>query len=242
MKLSEKIVRWIEDKVKSSGKSGIVFGMSGGIDSAVLGALSKRAAGKNTLALILPCESTTRDVELANLAAKKFNIETKTINLDKIYADFEGIYPDANKLSRANLKPRLRMITEYYYANALNYLVAGTGNKSELAIGYFTKYGDGGVDILPIGDLLKSEVNKLACELGVPKAIIDRPPTAGLWQGQTDEGEMGITYKNLDETICALEKGKTENIDSDILAKVKSMMANAEHKKAKIPIYKKNEN
>ncbi|MFH1380852.1 MAG: NAD(+) synthase [Candidatus Omnitrophota bacterium] len=242
MKLSEKIAKWIKEQVEISGKSGIVFGMSGGIDSAVVGALSKIALRENVLALILPCESTPEDVELASLAAKKFGIKTKTIDLGKIYADFESIYPGASKLAKANLKPRLRMVTEYYYANALNYLVAGTGNKSELAIGYFTKYGDGGVDILPIGDLLKLEVRQLASELGVPKTIIDRPPTAGLWQGQTDEGEMGITYEKLDEAIHALEKGKLENIDSGILRKVKKMAANAEHKKAKIPKFMKNEN
>src|SRR5690606_5628013 len=101
----------------------------------------------------------------------------------------------------ANLKPRLRMTTVYYVANTRNYLVAGTGNRSELTIGYFTKYGDGGVDLLPIGRLLKAEVRELARELGIPERIITKAPSAGLWAGQTDEGEMGFTYAELERYL-----------------------------------------
>jgi NAD+ synthase len=135
----------------------------------------------------------------------------------------------------ANLKPRLRMLTLYYFANKLNYLVVGTGNKSELTMGYFTKYGDGGVDILPLGDLLKTEINKLAAELGVPREIIDKPPSAGLWAGQTDEGEMGITYAELDKILSGEPKGiLQEKIDL-----VKSREALSRHKRALPDIFKK---
>lgn len=151
------------------------------------------------------------------------------------------VLPLGNKLASANLKPRLRMLTLYYYANNLNYLVAGTGNKSELMVGYFTKYGDGGVDILPIGGLVKAKVRELAGELGIPKEIIDKPPSAGLWDGQTDEEEIGITYEDLDKGILALESGSpgtgmTKNqahmvIDSHILSKVENLIKVSAHKR-----------
>src|SRR4029078_2260036 len=107
------------------------------------------------------------------------------------------------RLPKANLKPRLRMTTLHFVANSLNYLVAGTGNRAELAIGYFTKYGDGGVDVLPIGHLLKSEVRSFARELGVPQPVIDKAPSAGLWLGQTDEEEMGFTYAEIENYLTA---------------------------------------
>ena len=125
--------------------------------------------------------------------------------------------PQGNDLAKANLKPRLRMMILYYFANSQDYLVAGTGNKSELCVGYFTKYGDGGVDILPLGGLLKTEVRKLAKELGIPKEIIDRTPSAGLWKDQTDEGEMGMSYEDLDFCLEAIEKGEENLIKKEIL-------------------------
>ena len=238
MKLSNKIAAWIKDEVKKAGKKGIVLGLSGGIDSAVVAVLSKMVLGDNVLGLILPCGSSPEDVECASELAKKFNIKTKTIALDNIFADFVKIYPEASSMAKANLKPRLRMSTLYYFANTLDYLVAGTGNKSEISIGYFTKYGDGGVDILPLGGLLKSDVRKLAEELGVPGKIIERPPSAGLWHGQTDETEMGITYGDLDKAIEAIEENKTDTIEKEVLSKVKKMIASSEHKRADVPTWR----
>jgi NAD+ synthase len=141
------------------------------------------------------------------------------------------IFPKARKLVQANLKPRLRMITLYYFANKLNYLVCGTGNKTELSVGYFTKYGDGGVDLLPIGDLLKRQVRQLARELKVPEYIITKAPTAGLWPGQTDEGEMGITYPELDDILERIEKKRRQVIAKKKLEKVKKMIKCSEHKR-----------
>jgi NAD+ synthase len=129
-------------------------------------------------------------------------------------------------LATANLKPRLRMATLYYYANKLNYLVIGTGNRSELAMGYFTKYGDGGVDLLPLGNLLKTKVRELAKELKVPQEIIDRPPSAGLWHGQTDEGEMGISYAELDNILC----GNLKGINTKKVRLVKGRQRACQHK------------
>jgi NAD+ synthase len=137
---------------------------------------------------------------------------------ESLFIALEGkTYKDQMDLAIANLKPRLRMLTLYYFANKLNYLVVGTGNKSELTMGYFTKYGDGGVDILPLGDLLKSEVKQLAVELNVPHEIINKAPSAGLWAGQTDEGEMGITYAELDKILsgdlAGIGKNKIELVN-----------------------------
>ena len=140
-------------------------------------------------------------------------------------------------MARANLKPRLRMSTVYYLANSSNYLVAGTGNKPEMQVGYFTKYGDGGVDLEPLGELYKHEVRALASVLGVPQPIIDRAPSPGLWPGQTDEGEMGITYAEIDAILAAWETGEAPNLPADRIAKVEGMVARSEHKRAMPPSF-----
>lgn len=237
MKLSKEITDWIKKQVEKSHKKGVLFGLSGGVDSAAVAVLSKLALGDNTLGLMLPCKSNPEDMDCASKLAKKFNVKTKKVALDGIFDEFIKLHPEAGPMAKANLKPRLRMVTLYYFANTLDYLVAGTGNKSELLAGYFTKYGDGGVDILPLGGLFKNEVRSLARELGIPNEIICKAPSAGLWEGQTDEGEMGITYEKLDKTIKALKENKTEGIDKETLHKVKKMMRDSEHKRAKIPIF-----
>ncbi|MDD4954028.1 MAG: NAD+ synthase, partial [Candidatus Omnitrophica bacterium] len=205
--MGEKIVRWIKDQVRDAKAKGIVLGLSGGVDSAVVAALCKKAVGqKNLLALVMPCQSHKQDLEDARLVARGLGIKTKVIELSGIYDNFMKILPGAGNLAKTNLKPRLRMLVLYYYANKLNYLVCGTGNKSELMVGYFTKHGDGATDLLPLGNLLKKQVWALAKELGIPERIITKPPSAGLWLGQTDEGEMGITYAVLDDILERLEK------------------------------------
>ncbi|MFA5779667.1 MAG: NAD+ synthase [Elusimicrobiota bacterium] len=225
----KKVIIWLKTKLKSAKKSGFVVGLSGGVDSAVVSVLCRKAIGtKNILCLILPCQSQKTDITDAKKVAKKFGLKTETIDLTKIYENLIWILPTANKLTQANLKPRLRMLTLYYFANKLNYIVAGTGNKSELTIGYFTKYGDGGVDILPLGDLYKSEVRGLAKYLKVPEEIITKPPTAGLWTGQTDEGEIGMTYDELEYRL----KNKKQT------QKLKNLTARAKHKLSLPEIFK----
>ncbi|MBM3248064.1 MAG: NAD+ synthase [Candidatus Omnitrophica bacterium] len=228
--MERKIVSWIKKQVKLANAKGIVMGISGGVDSSVVAALSQKAVGKNLLCLILPCHSLKEDLEDAELLARQFRLNTITVDLTSMYDNFIKILPKADTKAKGNIKARLRMITLYYFANKLNYLVAGTGNKSELYAGYFTKYGDAGVDILPIADLFKTEVRKLARSLDIPERIIIKPPSAGLWQGQTDEGEMGITYNDLDCALqCILEKKKIKNIKD--ISKVKDIVAKTEHKR-----------
>ncbi len=231
--MKNKIVVWIKQRIKEAKAKGVVLGLSGGIDSSVVAALTKEAAGKdNVLGLYMPIHSQPQDLADAQLAANRLGIKTKKIDLSKAYDALTGILPSGNSLAKANLKPRLRMLTLYYFANNLNYLVCGTGNKSELMVGYFTKYGDGGVDILPIADLFKRQVRALAKELGIPERIIAKPPTAGLWQGQTDEGEMGITYNELDDILERLENRKKQISSTNKVNKVKKMIIGSCHKRA----------
>lgn len=232
MSLAREISNWIRQKVHDAGGAGVALGLSGGVDSAVVGGLAKMALGDNVLGLIMPCHSDPIDEEFARLVASKFLIRVERVDLAPTFDSLLGVLPPGDRMAVANLKPRLRMMTLYYHASRLGYLVAGTGNKSELSIGYFTKYGDGGVDILPIGDLLKTQVRELARELGVPEAVIERPPTAGLWAGQTDESEMGLTYEELDLAIARIERGDTSQIDRTILDRVTAMMNASAHKRA----------
>jgi NAD+ synthase len=240
MELANCISEWIKERVEEAGAEGIVVGLSGGVDSSLTAALAKRALGDEVLGLLMPCHSDPTDLEHARLLATKFDIETEYVDLGPLFDSLMASLPRGSDLAIANLKPRLRMAILYYFANSRNYLVAGTGNRSEITIGYFTKYGDGGADLLPLGDLLKYQVREMARELGVPKEIIAKPPSAGLWAGQTDEGEMGITYDQLDRTIAAIEKGDTRSCDEATLKRVRAMMAASEHKRQPIPVCKIN--
>lgn len=230
--MRKKIVDWIKKQVKAANAEGIVMGLSGGVDSAVVAALAKEAVGSKRLAvLLMPCHSNPQDLSDAKIVAEKFGIRTKAVDLSGIYDAILRILPKANRMALANLKPRLRMLTLYYFANKLNYLVCGTGNKSELKVGYFTKHGDGATDILPIGDLLKKQVVSLAKQLGIPQRIIVKPPSAGLWPGQTDEGEMGLFYPELDDILKRLETGKKQEMPAAKVKKVKKMIKGSEHKR-----------
>ena len=239
MKLAQDIAGWIAKQVKDSGKKGVVMGLSGGIDSALVAVLCRMAVGEKLLGLLLPCQSGSFDAEHALMLAERFDIRTKKIELDDIYQKVAGLLPEGSDLARANLKPRIRMLVLYYFANSLDYLVAGTGNKSEISIGYFTKYGDGAADILPIGGLLKTEVIKLSGKMGIPREIRERAPSAGLWEGQTDEKEIGISYEKLDGAIAAIEKKKTRGIDKNLLGRVREMMKGSKHKRAPVPVFTK---
>lgn len=226
--LESSLVNWIKGQIELCGANGTVLGLSGGVDSSVAAALLKEA-NPNVLGVLMPCHSTESDLQDAHLLAKEFDISTKEVSLDGIYDLAVGKLTQAlgeqpSKLTLANVKPRLRMLTLYFFANQLNYLVVGTGNRSELEVGYFTKYGDGGVDILPLGNLLKTQVRGLAKHLGVPKSIIGKAPSAGLWEGQTDEDELGVSYEALDNYL-ADQKPKEAN------ARIEDLRKQGKHKK-----------
>ncbi len=235
--LTGKLVDWLKAMVKEAGARGLVFGMSGGLDSSVVAVLCKRALPNSILGVLMPCYSNPSDIEDARRVAEGFQIETKLIDLSsflsELYFKLEEKPYSGKEVSKpaANLIPRLRMITLYYFANKFNYLVVGTGNRSEIMMGYFTKYGDGGVDLLPLGGLTKSEVRQLANVLEIPTEIINKPPSAGLWEGQTDEDEMGITYSELDRIIRGIDKGETPEIPLEKIKKVEEAIEVSEHKR-----------
>lgn len=202
--VQEKTVKFIEEYINKSGAKGAIIGISGGIDSAVVAALAAKAIGPNKiLGLIMPCESNSKDMDDAIELAEQLGINYKVVDLTKTYLEFlkDNMENYQCNLSFCNIKPRLRMTTLYFHASLNGYLVLGTSNRSELVTGYLTKYGDGGVDIEPIADLLKHEVYQLAQILNIPEVIIKKEPTADLMPNQTDEGEMGFTYDELDRFI-----------------------------------------
>jgi len=229
--LVDKLVNWIRDEVTAAGCKGVVLGMSGGVDSSVAAVLCKRALPESTLGLIMPCYSIPEDKEHALAVATKFSIQTQEVVLDSVFDTLKNVLPDHSeetataRLARANLKVRLRMLTLYYFANQLTYMVVGASNKAELSVGYFTKYGDGGVDILPLGNLLKREVKKLAGFLDIPQETIDKPPSAGLWQGQTDEADIGFSYNQLDSYLS------TGEAPDEVKLKIESMISAHSHKR-----------
>lgn len=246
---TDAIVAWLRDRLGGSGARGFVVGLSGGIDSAVVARLCQLSAPANVIGALLPCHSDPADEADGRLVADHFGIPVVRAELtpafDVLIAEIRraaaGVPREQAAASAAddvkarvpaaNVKPRLRMTALYFLANSLDYLVAGTGNRSELAIGYFTKHGDGAVDLLPIGHLLKSEVRELARELGVPEPLIDKAPRAGLWPGQTDEAEMGFGYAALESYLT---KGPGA-VAPALAMRIERLTRNTEHKRALAP-------
>lgn len=243
----DRIVKWLDDRLAASSAEGFVVGLSGGIDSAVVARLCQLARADATVGVLLPCHSDPQDEADARLVAGHFQLRTTRVDLGETYdallrdarAAVAPLLGDAHvppndiraRLPIANIKPRLRMTTLYFIANSLNYVVVGTGNRSEITIGYFTKYGDGGVDLLPLAHLVKSEVRAIARALDVPDAIVEKAPSAGLWLGQTDEGEMGFTYAELEQY---LNEGP-QSVTPAVAMKIERLARASEHKKAPPP-------
>ncbi|WP_314558276.1 NAD(+) synthase [uncultured Parvimonas sp.] len=222
----DNLVEWLRDSVKEANCKGIVYGLSGGVDSAVIAALSKLAFGDESLAIMMPINSSFEDEIDAKLVIDKFNLNAIKVDLSRTYSEFvEVVEKGDNQMAYANVKPRLRMTTLYYYAQLKGYLVVGTSNKSEFTVGYFTKYGDSGSDLMPLVDFTKKEIFELARYLKVPDKIIQKPPSAGLFEDQTDEDEMGFTYNDLEKYI------NNEKIDERIKEKINRMVKISEHKR-----------
>lgn len=239
----------MRERVTEAGAQGLVVGLSGGVDSAVVARLSQLAAPGAAVGVLMPCHSDAQDERDAALVAKHFSLPTLRVDLAQPYDALALVVKDAlrtlpatihkehphddprSRVPVANIKPRLRMTSLYFVANSLNYLVAGTGNRSELSIGYFTKYGDGGVDILPLANLVKSEVQALARELNVPDSIVNRTPTAGLWLGQTDESEMGFTYDELERYL----RDGAQGVAPALAMKIERLVRASEHKRHLAP-------
>ena len=234
----ENRVEFIKSVLADSGAKGIVYGNSGGKDSALVGILCK-AACENTVGIIMPC-STKRnydeDAVDAKEVAQQYSIETRTVDLTPVKeAEINALagITELNNSALSNMAPRIRMLTLYAIAASENRLVAGTGNKSEAYVGYFTKWGDGAHDFNPIADLTVTEIYDFLRFLNAPKRIIEKAPSAALFDGQTDEEEMGVTYAELDSFLSG------ENIAEDKRKIIEHMHKLSEHKRKGIITFKK---
>ena len=236
-KTVDQIVSWLQTQVKNAKVNGLVVGLSGGLDSAVVSYLIQRAFPDDSLAVIMPLRSNPNDIKHAEAVVQGSGIRSLTIDLSNshqtLYASIQDqliekneLVAETDRLADANLRARLRMSTLYTIATNYNYLVVGTDNASEWYTGYFTKYGDGGVDILPIVEFTKGEVREMARFLGVPNEIIEKKPSADLWEGQTDEEEMGTSYDKIDAFL------KGEAIPEQDREIIEQMHQRSAHKRA----------
>lgn len=229
-------VNYIRKLIEEAHASGIIFGNSGGKDCALVGILCK-AACENTVGVMMPCASKrnyTLDADDARAVADKFGIETRVVDLTAVReAEIKELEKVAalNSTALTNIAPRLRMTTLYAIGAAENRLVAGTGNRSEIYMGYFTKWGDGASDFDPIADLTVGEVYDFLRYLGAPEQIIKKAPSAGLFEGQTDEAEMGVTYAAIDKYILT---GEADEHDKAIIDRYHSR---SEHKRRPISTF-----
>ncbi len=227
-KLINDITNWLQHQVKQAHVKGLLVGLSGGLDSAVVAFLIKKAFPHDSLGVVMPIHSNPNDLVDAQKVIEQAGLESMTVDLTETHQllygniqqqleDKQSFHQEKDRIANANLRARLRMGTLYTIATQLNYLVVGTDNKAEWYTGYFTKYGDGGVDIQPIIALTKTEVREMARHLGVPNTVIEKKPSADLWLGQTDEAEMGTTYHYIDaflqgEDIPAKDKAVIEKM------------------------------
>jgi NAD+ synthase len=234
------IKEFIKTYVENSGCSSVVLGLSGGVDSSVCALLCRDALGvHNVQCVFLPDEATPAlDRKHVKLFVNTFNVDCTEIDISSFVSLFHKALAQKKRLTLANIKPRVRMILLYEYANETNSLVCGTSNKSEILVGYFTKYGDGGVDFQPLGDLYKTQIFQLARYLKIPAPIIRKPPTAGLWVGQTDEKELRMSYQTLDEILFGLEQKidiseiqKTSHASKEQIERIRMMRVKSQHKR-----------
>lgn len=240
-----RIERFIRNHFQRIGARALVVGMSGGLDSSVTAAIcSKAVGGKSVLGYSLPESETWKDESIrdAKLIAEKFGIKLTVTDITLIVNATEKLLsiPFTKKitLARANLKARLRAMILYYHANTNNGLVVGTSDKSEMMLGYFTKYGDGACDIEPLADMYKTSIRFLAKHLSIPNAIISKPPSPELWPGQTAEKELGASYEKLDRILWGLERWMTPRelaveleLPPKLVTNIRHRWVSSEHKR-----------
>ncbi|HXW67689.1 MAG TPA: NAD+ synthase [Thermoplasmata archaeon] len=242
------ILRFVRAHALAEGATGVVVGLSGGIDSALTARLARDALGAaHVLGVQLPDERFPAEIIAETDAfGRSLGIEVRTVPIDGAVRAIRELLPEiADRVTLGNEVARVRMTVLYALARERRRRVAGTGNKSELLLGYFTKYGDGGVDLLPIGDLYKTEVLALARELELPAAIRERPPSAGLWEGQTDEGELGLPYAEIDRILVGLEQLRDEGeivertgLSADVVRAIVQRVHASRHKRRPPPVAK----
>ena len=249
--VEKRIRRFIKEYVENAGADGIVLGMSGGIDSGTVAAISSLAiGGSRVTGLMLPEKETynSKDIDDARVVAEKFGLETQVCEITPALEGFYEtipIFDQADKLSKGNIKARTRMIYLYYYANKLNKIVCGSSDKSETMMGYFTKWGDVAADISPLMDLYKTQVRKFAEHMGIPPELAAKPSTPALWPNQLAETELGIKYETLDLILFGLERFMTTeeiaqqlSVEKPLVEKVKSRWLAVEHKR-RLPLVPK---
>jgi NAD+ synthase len=242
--VDRRVCRFIKDYVARSKSEGVVLGLSGGIDSCTIAALSTRALGGNNVLGLMLFEKETRrneDVRHAELVAKEFGFKTETVDITSTLESFyrsTPIFDPKDRLKKGNVKARARMIYVYYYANKLHLIVCGSSDKSETMMGYFTKWGDVAADISPIMDLYKTQVRKLAQYVGVPEEIVEKPSSPALWPGQLAENELGIKYEQLDLILFGLERFMRSeeiaaqlHVEKQLVDEVKRRWLSTEHKR-----------
>ncbi|MFH1328150.1 MAG: NAD+ synthase [Candidatus Bathyarchaeota archaeon] len=231
-KTANKITLLLRKYVESARASGVVLGMSGGVDSSVAAILSLRALGKDQVIGISIPEMETlepEDIEDASKLAQRFKFKFSEVDISEtinVISKLLPVFDPSDNVAKGNLKSRIRMLTLYYFANRLRCIVVGTTNKSELLTGYFTKYGDGSSDIAPLGNLYKTQVYQLASYLKIPKKIILKRPSAGLWRSQYDEDEFEMKYKDLDLILYGLENNFSDEEIADQLKVSKKNVKN----------------
>lgn len=248
MELSEKISNWLKKYLLNNNLNCFVIGVSGGIDSALTSTLCA-LSGEKTIVVNLPLNQKKEQYNLSNkhiewLKKSYPNVESIEINLTDVYEIFKSKFEKNTPLSLANTKSRLRMLSLYHISSINNGIVVGTGNKVEdFGVGFFTKYGDGGVDISPIADLLKSEVKSMSKSLGVIEDILNAKPTDGLWDDdRTDEQQIGATYEELEWAMeVNYDETKMNNREKEVYLIFKKFNSINQHKMIPIPIFKKNE-